>query len=153
MILAIGKSKGFTPLEIKISNRGNKRFLTGFTLIEIMVSIAILSFGLILILQGFTQSLNALRISRNNLKTTLLAEEKITEIQIEAKQSTDLYFGNLSGESDIDNIEFKWETSIIPDEEYEHLNKVRTTVSWKEGRRKGAVPLVTYLRTPPNEEK
>ena len=97
----------------------------GFTLIEIMVSIGILSFGLILILQGFTQSLNVLRICRNNLKITLLAEEKITEIQIKVKQDKDLAF--------------------------QDLNKVMTTVSWKEGRRKGAVPLVTYLRTPPNE--
>ncbi|MBA7625638.1 hypothetical protein ES703_33070 [subsurface metagenome] len=31
------KRKGFTPLEIKVSNRASKRFLTGFTLVELLV--------------------------------------------------------------------------------------------------------------------
>jgi len=34
--------KGFTPLEIKISNRGSKRFLTGFTVIELMIAMIFL---------------------------------------------------------------------------------------------------------------
>lgn len=33
---------GFTPLEIKIPNRGSKKFLTGFTLVEIMLATVIL---------------------------------------------------------------------------------------------------------------
>jgi prepilin-type N-terminal cleavage/methylation domain-containing protein len=120
----------------------------GFTLIEIMISVAILSFGLILILQGFTHSLNILRISQNNLQATLLAEEEMSQLQIDAKNSKYGLLTDLNGESQVDNIEFSWQTSITPDEEYEDLNKLLTTVSWKEGRRKGAVPVVTYLRTP-----
>ena len=34
--------KGFTPLEIKISNRASKRFLTGFTVIELMIAMIFL---------------------------------------------------------------------------------------------------------------
>jgi len=37
------KRKGFTPLEIKISNGASKRFLTGFTLVELLVVIAIIA--------------------------------------------------------------------------------------------------------------
>jgi prepilin-type N-terminal cleavage/methylation domain-containing protein len=37
------KRRGFTPLEIKVSNRASKRFLTGFTLIELLVVIAIIA--------------------------------------------------------------------------------------------------------------
>jgi len=37
------KRKGYIPLEIKISNQGDKRFLTGFTLIELLVVIAIIA--------------------------------------------------------------------------------------------------------------
>ena len=129
MILAIGRSKGFT-------------------LIEIMISVAILSFGMILILQGFTHSLNILRISQNNLQATLLAEEKMAQIQIDAKKSQYGFLADSNGESKIDNIEFRWQTSITPDEEYEDLNELLTTVSWKEGKREGMVPVITYLRTP-----
>ncbi len=35
--------RGFTPLEIKISNEAGKRFLMGFTLIELLVVIAIIA--------------------------------------------------------------------------------------------------------------
>ena len=129
MILAIGRSKGFT-------------------LIEIMISVAILSFSAILILQGFTHSLNILRISQNNLQATLFAEEKMAQIQIDAKNSKYGFLTGLNGESQIDNIEFRWQVSITPDEEYKDLNKLLTTVSWKEGKRKGTVPVVAYLRIP-----
>jgi len=37
------KREGFTPLEIKTSNRRSKRFLTGFTLVELLVVIAIIA--------------------------------------------------------------------------------------------------------------
>ena len=119
----------------------------GFTLIEIMISVAILSFGLILILQGFTHSLNILRISENNLQATLLAEEKMAQLQIDAKNSEYGFLTDFNGESQIDNIEFRWQTSITPDEEHEDLNELLTIVSWKEGKRKGTVPVITYLRT------
>jgi len=39
----MGKRRGFTPLEIKVSNRASKRFLTGFTLVELLVVIAIIA--------------------------------------------------------------------------------------------------------------
>ena len=120
----------------------------GFTLIEIMISVAILSFGLILILQGFTHSLNILSISENNLQATLLAEEKIAQLQIDAKQNEYEFLTDLSGELKLNNIEFNWETRITPDGEYQDLNSVLTIISWKEGKRKGSVPVVTYLRTP-----
>jgi len=113
-----------------------------------MLSIAILSISLILILQGFTHSLNILRISQNNLETTLLAEGKMAEIEINAKHSKDIFSKDLGGELQSNNIEFKWEIRMAPEEEYEDLNKVLTTISWKEGKRKGAIPLATYLRTP-----
>ena len=72
----------------------------------------------------------------------------MAQIQIDAKNSKYGFLPDLNGESQIDNIEFKWQISITPDEEYEDLNNLLTTVSWKEGKRKGTVPVVTYLRTP-----
>jgi prepilin-type N-terminal cleavage/methylation domain-containing protein len=39
----MNKRTGVTPLEIKITNRANRRFLTGFTLIELLVVIAIIA--------------------------------------------------------------------------------------------------------------
>ena len=121
---------------------------SGFTLVEIMISIAILSMGLILILQGFTNSLNILRIAEHNLETSLLAEEKMVEMEINVKQDKPIPDKYLSGESQSDNIGFQWQIAIAADKEYEDLNKVLTTVSWQEGRRKGGSVFSTYLIIP-----
>lgn len=128
-----------------ISATGRNR---GFTLIEIMISIAILSLGLILNLQGLTHCLSILRISQNNLETSLLAEEKMAEFEIAAKQETGSFFKQTSGESQSGNIEFKWQIRLTPDNEYEDLNEVLTTVYWKEGIRSGSSVFSTYLVIP-----
>jgi prepilin-type N-terminal cleavage/methylation domain-containing protein len=120
----------------------------GFTLIEIMISIAILSLGLILILQGLTQCLNILRISRNNLETSLLIEDKMAEMEIAVNQDTDNFSRDISGDSQSGNIEFKWQIRLNPDTEYENLYEVLATVNWAEGRRRGSSILNTYLMIP-----
>ncbi|MDD5408587.1 MAG: prepilin-type N-terminal cleavage/methylation domain-containing protein [Candidatus Omnitrophica bacterium] len=128
-----------------ISETGRNK---GFTLIEIMISIAILSLGLILILQGLTQCLNILRISQNNLETSLLAEEKMAEMEIAVKQDKEMFSKDTSGESQSGNIEFNWHIRLSPDMEYEDFYEVLTTVNWTEGRRKGSSIFSTYLMIP-----
>ena len=39
----MGREKAFAPLESKIPDRESRRFLTGFTLIEVLVVIAIIA--------------------------------------------------------------------------------------------------------------
>jgi prepilin-type N-terminal cleavage/methylation domain-containing protein len=129
MISATGKSKGFT-------------------LIEIMISISILSVGLIFILQGLTQCISILSISRDNLEASLLAEEKMAEVEIAVKQDTATFSKDTSGEARSGNIELKWQIRLTPDSEYEDLNEVLDTVYWKEGRRSGASVFSTYLTIP-----
>jgi len=128
----------------------------GFTLIEIMVSVAILSIGLVLVLQGLTHSLNVLRVSRDNLKATLLAENKMAEVEIQAKENRDVFEESLKEGFEFENIEYKWQVLISPVElemneiskGCEDLNKIEGVISWKEGKRKGRIPLVTYMRSP-----
>ena len=120
----------------------------GFTLIEIMISIAILSVGLILILQGITHCISILRISQNNLETSLLAEEKMAGLEIAIKQDPGAFSKYTSGESQAGNIEFTWQIRLTPDGEYEYLQEALTTVNWKEGIRSGSSIFSTYLIIP-----
>ena len=113
-----------------------------------MISISILSVGLIFVLQGLTQCLSILRISQNNLEASLLAEEKMAEVEIAAKQDKTTFSKDASGEEQSGNIEFKWQIRLTPDSEYEDLNEVLDTVYWKEGRRSGASVFSTYLTIP-----
>jgi len=130
---------------ITIDKRPRKK--QGFTLIEVMLSVAILSLGFTLVLQGFSQSLNTLRISKNNLKASLLAEVKLAEMQINAREGQDVLLEDLNQKILLDNIEFVWAAKVTLDEEDENLNKTVATLSWQEGRRKGATSVVTYLRS------
>lgn len=128
----------------------------GFTLIEIMISVAILSIGLILILQGFTHLLNILQISQDNLKATLLAENKMAELEIKAREGKEVFPEDLGEKFEFEDMDCVWKIKFSPveleiegifDKEYEDLNEVEAIMSWKEGKRKGKVLLVTYMRS------
>lgn len=147
MILPIGKSNF-------IVHKRNTR--VGTTIIEVMISIAVLSIGLVLILQGFLQCLNYLRISEDNLKTSLVAGNKMAEVQIQAKEDWDALekgsnerfkFEGLKYIWDVEVGDVIWDAEEIP-QSYEDLREVKTSLSWEEGKRKGAIFLVTYMRSP-----
>ena len=134
---------------------------SGITLIEVMVSISILSIGLVLILQGFTHCLNGLRISENNLKASLLAGNKMAQAQIEAKEDWNTFEGGLSQRFkdqrlkcawNIETDPVKWESEEKASEIYDDLNEIRASFAWEEGRRKGTISLVTYMRSPPEHD-
>lgn len=128
----------------------------GFTLLEIMISVGILSIGLTLILQGLMHSLNILQISQDNLKATFVTENKMAEVEIKVKEGKELFLDELGEEFEFEDIDCVWGIKFSPveleieealDKEYEDLNEIVAIMSWEEGKRKGKVPLVTYLRS------
>jgi prepilin-type N-terminal cleavage/methylation domain-containing protein len=142
MISVTGRSKSGSSSVSHLK----KRLRDGFTLIEIMVSVAILSVGLILVLQGMAKCVNILRISQDNLAATILAEDKITQVEIASKQkSSGASFGDTSGEEEYGSAVFRWEVRLSPYGEYENLNELLATVSWKDGRNNGSSSFNTYL--------
>jgi len=132
----------------------------GVTLIEAMISVSILSIGLVLILQGFIYCLNGLRISENNLKAGLMAGNKMAEAQIQAKEDWDAFENGLSERFEVERLKCAWDVEINPIEweaeegvpqSYNDLNELRASFAWEEGKRKGTISLVTYMRRPENE--
>jgi len=135
---------------------------SAFTLIEIMVSIAILSLGLVLILQNFSHSLTILKTSENYLKTPLLLENKMTDIEIALKEGKDvlsdldeLEEGNVLFKLNtiLDAVECKKETSSEQELIYEGLYSINATLSWDERKRKNRIPVATYLIKYEKEEE
>jgi len=128
----------------------------GFTLIEVMISVSILSIGLVLVLQGFIHCLNGLRISENNLKASLLAGNKIAKMQIQAKEDWDTFEKGLSERFEVGRLKCAWDAEINPVEweteeevpaSYNDLNELKASFAWEEGRRKGMISLVNYVRS------
>ncbi|MCK5393509.1 MAG: type II secretion system protein [Candidatus Omnitrophica bacterium] len=131
----------------------------GFTLIEVLISVSILSFGLVMLLQGNVRLLNIIRISENTLNAISEAEIKMAEFEIKMKDaSKEIFF-----EKSIESFEsrknfFIWEIDFldVPVKETEEkvknkLKEVRTKMSWKEGKRKGSLFLHTFIREPLDE--
>jgi len=82
----------------------------GFTLLEVMVAVAILSLGLVIVIQSFSISLRAAETSLNLSKAALLAQRKLSEVELE-----NFSFESLdSGDFGEDYPGFSWETEIIP---------------------------------------
>ncbi|MCK4519266.1 MAG: type II secretion system protein, partial [Candidatus Omnitrophica bacterium] len=56
--------------------------IRAFTLIEVMVAVAILSLSLVLVIQVFSTCLRAVKSSSNLSKAAILAQSKLNEIEV-----------------------------------------------------------------------
>ena len=123
-----------------IGKRKNK----GFLLLEVMVSITVLSIGLVLVLSSFMRSIRAIEISEDYFRAGLLLEEKIYEVlnsDIEEGLSEGVFadFGN----------RFSWNLSIenLEQEGFENISEVSLEVSWDQRNKRQSIPVSTYITT------
>jgi prepilin-type N-terminal cleavage/methylation domain-containing protein len=150
----IGQRNNFVVRHAQCAQRNTEN---AFTLIEVMISVAILSVGLVLILHGFTYSLSALRISESNLQTTLWAANKMAQAQILAKEDWDDFENGLDESLKLKRVRCRWKVRVVPvewnietediPENYEDFRKIEASVSWQEGKRKGVINLVTFMKS------
>lgn len=153
----VGRNNRVSRIEYRVPIRATRRTQRedGFLLFEVMVTVAILSLGLILILRSFTTSLAAARTSQDYMRACLLVEEKMWELEEEAETTRKVTTTPSKGEFMPTNEEdrwrenFSWEiaTNDLRDEEGGEapLDEVTVIVTWKEGGRKREVGLTTYL--------
>src|SRR4030067_2024364 len=100
---------------------------SGFTLIEVIVAIAILAISLVMIMQLFSGGLRASRASCDYTRAIVHANDK----------REDLYMEPVSGSGEFED-GFKWESEVYPLEEYKekpenldvNLLKVKVKVIW-----------------------
>lgn len=102
----------------------------GFTLLEVAVAVAVLSFALVSILGVVAHNVNLAAMSGNYLRASALADEMASEIQARG-------VGSVSAESGTfeDHPGFRWNVSIFP---YDipglgaSLNVVTVLITWDE---------------------
>ena len=120
---------------------GNKH---GFTLIEVLLSVAILSGGLALILQGLVRSTYLLSVARNRLTAYAFSASKLSEIQLAAHQQTELrQDGSFRQGRDL----FSWQLangSLTPTSAL-----VSLTVNWQQGEHPYTITTQTIIPQEP----
>lgn len=110
----------------------------GFTLLEVLVTLAVLGFSFLVLLQ--TDGLNASRTihARKLHGAVRLAESRMEELF--SKGSEEI----ISQEGEQEDGSYSWET-VVSDTEYEDLKEVRLTVRWVEGSREEEYVVLAYL--------
>ncbi len=123
----------------------NLKNSSGFSLLEILVAIAILGVALITLFELFSGSLKLARSSEDYLKATLLAQKKINDLRLE---NFYLQEAGESGEFEEDPA-YQWSVTIEPYEtefkrsrEKETIKKIDLTVFWKVGGKQKSFSLV-----------
>ena len=113
---------------------------SGFTLLEVMISLLIIATSFVVLLHSRNQSIIAADYARSVTIATLLASEKMGEMEQEGVSSS----GDNSGGFE-DYPGYSWH-STVSDTGYEHMKAVKVEILWGDGVGKRSVDLVNYIR-------
>lgn len=110
----------------------------GFTLIEVLVSVIILAFGLVIVAEGMVRTEQAYRISENMIIASMLAEQKLAEAELQALESRRLNTSSDQSKETFSGKTFDWQRSTYP---FFHstvldqtkVNQADVTLEWKDG--------------------
>lgn len=124
----------------------------GFTLVEALLSIVIISIGTIFILQTFGWELTTLGVAHDNMRAALLLEEKMAEIEKEIIEKGNLELFPVSGKfSAAGEKDFSWTITLLPTAISEGLTEVRLGCFWKSKGKTQSMTLAALVREK-NEE-
>ena len=125
-------------------------FLTAFTVVELMVAVSILSFGMVLVVRSLLSGASALDLAQSRIAAIQILEEKMSEFdELAVKEggvktnsgSEDL---TLNGKSAVYGFDIK----PLPEgaAEEERLNEITLKLRWQENNKQREELLVTYAR-------
>ncbi|MEM7827906.1 MAG: prepilin-type N-terminal cleavage/methylation domain-containing protein [Candidatus Aenigmatarchaeota archaeon] len=112
----------------------------GFSLLEVMIAMLILSLALSTIIYSEMLSLRAAQRIRNIDIATSLASSKISEIEAEGFPATGEREGNFGDEFPL----FRWKANILPTSN-PSIRELRVQVIFNEGKGQEQIELITYL--------
>ena len=164
----LAQGSGFTPLHGKPrpSGRGGRAQLSrmnmtlrprllgrgaGFTLVEVLVSVAILAVGAPLIMHALARASYAHAVAEHHAQAYLFAASKLSEIELAARETRELKDHYEEGSFRIGNQAFEWQVVATPAADDQDLASVLLTLSWRHGADVYERRFETLLRLPPEE--
>ena len=111
----------------------------GFTLIEIVISMAILAIGLVGILSLFPVGFDSARRSINLTQASLYAQEKLTQIKKDGFPDVGTTNGTFT------NSKYSWTADVTDETPTGYLRKVVLTVKWNYKNREHQEIFTTYV--------
>jgi prepilin-type N-terminal cleavage/methylation domain-containing protein len=137
------------------SCRAACRRLDGFTLIEVLIAVVVLSVGIVLVLQGMHGALAAWDGGVERMRSAMLAGETLEQWRLGARETGELPSSSERGRFDPPFADYRWQveskTVAVPGAAPESgaLHELLCTV-WREGHeRTFSVATRIYLPEPP----
>lgn len=120
---------------LKVSDQGQH----GFTLLEVMVALAIISISLVVLIHS--QNSNVVRSYDSNclIRAALLGQTLVSEIDNKER----VVDGRIEGAEEIENVIYSWEKTITPTV-IKNMKKVTLAVTWGEEGERPPFVLETY---------
>jgi general secretion pathway protein I len=117
-----------------------KRWDGGFTLLEVMVALAILGLVFISLVALRNRDVQAQEEAIEVTTATMLAQRKLSEMELSGLPE----FGEASGDFGDDPPGYRWLRQVVPTL-FEFAREVRVVVLWGEGPRTQQVEIFTYV--------
>ncbi len=116
---------------------------SGFTLLEVMVALAIVSLSLTAVAASMSQMINAAQTLRDRTYASWIAQNRITELRLAAATPN---VGASNGEVEYANTEWSWR-AIVSETGVDDLYRIDVSVSL--AGREGVIRTVTGFLGPP----
>lgn len=113
----------------------------GFSLLEVIIAVGILSAGIVVVLQAFSFSIHITGLSCDIIDAVCLAEDKLQELEfkVERQKITDLF------KEGTEKNKFTWNWVIEPYPDSNLLNKLNLNIAWHRLKREEGINVNTYL--------
>jgi len=150
--IGVNNARAFTPLETRHQRRltvacGNLS-LTGFTLVEVMISVLILGVGLTSVANSYILALRGANSAVNNISALNIAKEKFENLELSSLKGAEPFSSTAEIiKSAAKEYNYQQEITQIAESEdlAKHLVSACLTISWPEKNSSKNVTLATYL--------
>ncbi len=114
-----------------IGSNSSKIRNCGLTLVELLISVAILSVAVVLILQALLRGAYALTVAEHRFKAYTFAVAKLADLEMTPAIDPE----KTKGEFTMGRSRFDWSVAVQEDPQNATLNLVTLTVGWQQGRK------------------
>lgn len=131
------------------STTGNRTWTRGFTLLELLVSFAILSFGILGILRAMTSGMVRARNASDQTTAAMLAQMQLEQLRWDEDLQN---YGESEGDFGQLYPGFAWEAAMEAVEQFPEfeaeldVSVVRLTITWRRGEEERRYSVETFLR-------